>query len=108
MCIRYTAARLEVARAVPVPALSGPPHLAAGAASALALTLFNAVQPTLGTPRQIGPGTLKDVLLTLVPTAATPWGGLPGAAAPGAAAPAAGTGSGKAAPAGGRGRCRCR
>jgi N-acetylmuramoyl-L-alanine amidase len=43
--------------------------LAAGAASALALTLFNAVQPTLGS-RPVGPGTLKDVPLSLTP--ATP------------------------------------
>ena len=42
--------------------------LAAGAASALALTLFNAVQPTLGPHHQIGPGTIKDVPVTLVPT----------------------------------------
>jgi hypothetical protein len=42
--------------------------LAAGAASALALTLFNAAQPTLGS-RPIGPGTLKDVPLTLGPSA---------------------------------------
>ena len=42
--------------------------LAAGAASALALTLFNAVQPTLAPHHQIGPGTIKDVPVTLVPT----------------------------------------
>ena len=42
--------------------------LAAGAASALALTLFNAVQPTLAPDHQIGPGTIKDVPVTLVPT----------------------------------------
>ena len=42
--------------------------LAAGAASALALTLFNAVQPTLAPRHQIGPGTIKDVPVTLVPT----------------------------------------
>jgi hypothetical protein len=46
--------------------------LAAGAASALALTLFNAVQPTLAPHHQIGPGTIKDVPVTLVPTAAAP------------------------------------
>jgi hypothetical protein len=39
--------------------------LAAGAASALALTLFNAVQPTLH-PHKIGPGTVEDVPITLV------------------------------------------
>ena len=38
--------------------------LAAGAASALALTLFNAVQPTLAPHHQIGPGTIKDVPVT--------------------------------------------
>jgi hypothetical protein len=64
--------------------------LAAGAASALALTLFNAVQPTLGTPHQIGPGTLKDVPLTLVPTAtASPGVASPGVALPGATPPRA-------------------
>ncbi|HEV2918045.1 MAG TPA: N-acetylmuramoyl-L-alanine amidase, partial [Actinomycetota bacterium] len=42
--------------------------LAAGAASALALTLFNAVRPTLAPHHQIGPGTIKDVPVTLVPT----------------------------------------
>jgi hypothetical protein len=64
--------------------------LAAGAASALALTLFNAVQPTLGIPHQIGPGTLKDVPLTLVPTrAASPGAASPGAASPGGASPGA-------------------
>jgi hypothetical protein len=52
--------------------------LAAGATSALALTLFNAVQPSLDTPHRIGPGTIKDVAVTLVPTAAAS----PGAAAP--------------------------
>lgn len=54
--------------------------LAAGAASALALTLFNAVQPTLAPHHQIGPGTIKDVPVTLVPTAAASLG----AASPGA------------------------
>ena len=42
--------------------------LAAGAASALALTLFNAVQPTLAPHHQIGPGSIKDVPVRLVPT----------------------------------------
>ena len=42
--------------------------LAAGAASALTLTLFNAAQPTLGN-HQIQPGTLKDVKITLTPVA---------------------------------------
>jgi hypothetical protein len=51
--------------------------LAAGAASALALTLFNAVQPSLGTPHQIGPGTINDVPVTLIPTAAAPTGAAP-------------------------------
>jgi hypothetical protein len=45
--------------------------LAAGATSALALTLFNAVQPSLDTPHRIGPGTIKDVPVTLLPTTAT-------------------------------------
>jgi hypothetical protein len=43
--------------------------LAAGAASALALTMLNAAQPSLGGPRKISPGTLKDVQLTLSPAA---------------------------------------
>ena len=34
--------------------------LAAGAVSALALTLFNAAQPSLGN-RKVHPGTVKDV-----------------------------------------------
>jgi hypothetical protein len=42
--------------------------LAAGSAAALALTLFNAVQPSLRT-HKIGPGTVRDVPLRLVPTA---------------------------------------
>jgi hypothetical protein len=58
--------------------------LAAGATSALALTLFNAVQPSLDTLHRIGPGTIKDVPVTLVPTAtASPKAGSPGAARPG-------------------------
>jgi hypothetical protein len=44
--------------------------LAAGAASALALTMFNAAQPSLGGARKINPGTLKDVRLTLSAVAA--------------------------------------
>jgi hypothetical protein len=40
--------------------------LAAGAASALALTLFNAAQPSLGT-HKVHPGTLKTVKVTLTP-----------------------------------------
>ena len=43
--------------------------LAAGAVAALALTLFNAVQPSLRT-HKIGPGTVRDVSLTLVPATA--------------------------------------
>jgi hypothetical protein len=46
--------------------------LAAGAASALALTLFNAAQPSLGGTHKLQPGTLKDVQLTLSPAAAGP------------------------------------
>jgi hypothetical protein len=42
--------------------------LAAGATSALALTLFNAVQPGLDTHHRIGSGTIKDVPVTLVAT----------------------------------------
>jgi N-acetylmuramoyl-L-alanine amidase len=44
---------------------------AAGAAAAIALTLFNAVQPSLGT-RRVHPGTVKDVPLTLTAAAAGP------------------------------------
>ena len=62
--------------------------LAAGATSALALTLFNAVQPSLDTPHRIGPGTIKDVPVTLVPTA-SPKAASPKAASPGAASPGA-------------------
>jgi hypothetical protein len=43
--------------------------LAAGAASALTLTLFNAAQPTLGT-HQVQPGTLKNVKVALTPAPA--------------------------------------
>jgi hypothetical protein len=63
--------------------------LAAGAASALALTMFNAAQPSLGGPRKISPGTLKDVQLTL---SSVP---VPGV---GSAGVTAGTGSVRAAP----------
>ena len=45
--------------------------LAAGAASALTLTLFNAAQPTLGT-HQVQPGTLNDVKIALTPAPAPP------------------------------------
>ena len=41
--------------------------LAAGAASALALTMFNAAQPSLGGSHKISPGTVKDVQLRLSP-----------------------------------------
>ena len=92
MCIRYTAARLEVARAVRSMHSLGRRTLAAGATSALALTLFNAVQPSLGTHHRIGPGTVKDVAVTLVPTAspkpaspeAAPTGAVDNAASPSA------------------------
>jgi len=40
--------------------------LAAGAASALTLTLFNAAQPTLGN-HEVQPGTLNDVKIALTP-----------------------------------------
>jgi hypothetical protein len=43
---------------------------AAGAAAAIALTLFNAVQPSLGT--RVDPGTIEDVPLTLTAAAAGP------------------------------------
>ena len=43
--------------------------LAAGAASALTLTLFNAARPTLGT-HQVQPGTLNDVKIALTPAPA--------------------------------------
>jgi N-acetylmuramoyl-L-alanine amidase-like protein len=67
---------------------------AAGAASALALTVFNAVQPTLGA-RPIHPGSLTDVQVALIPAPA-PAAPAPtsqpatGSSRPGAAAPAAG------------------
>jgi hypothetical protein len=60
--------------------------VAAGAASALALTMLNAAQPSLGGgSRKISPGTLEDVQLTLGPVAAGPVDsatrGTPGSAA---------------------------
>ena len=65
--------------------------LAAGAASALALTMFNAAQPSLGGPRKISPGTLQDVQLKLSPVAGAGGGAAPrtgpAQAAPKAAAP---------------------
>ena len=45
--------------------------LAAGAASALTLTLFNAAQPTL-TARKVHEGTLKDVKVALTPAPPQP------------------------------------
>ena len=56
--------------------------LAAGAASAVALTLFNAAQPSLGS-HKIQPGTVKNVQLSLAP-APTPSVANRGAAAAGA------------------------
>jgi hypothetical protein len=44
--------------------------LAAGAAAALALTLFNAAQPSLSSDHKIHPGTVKDVPIGLAPAAA--------------------------------------
>jgi hypothetical protein len=41
--------------------------LAAGAAAALALTLFNAAQPSLSSDHKIHPGTVKDVPIGLTP-----------------------------------------
>jgi N-acetylmuramoyl-L-alanine amidase len=80
--------------------------LAAGAASAVALTLFNAAQPSLGT-HKIQPGTVKDVQLTLAPApGSAPAGAVDNRARassgsttlpPGGADP--GTGPAKAAPA---------
>jgi hypothetical protein len=58
--------------------------LAAGAASALALTLFNAAQPSLGGGRKISPGTLKNVQLTLTPVDGPAAGGAAGGAGGGA------------------------
>jgi hypothetical protein len=46
--------------------------LAAGAASAVALTLFNAAQPTLGGSGRVQPGTLQTVKVTLAPVPAPP------------------------------------
>ena len=60
--------------------------LAAGAASALTLTLFNAAQPTLGN-HQVQPGTLRVVKVTLTPVA-------PGPPAARVAGPGSGAGSG--------------
>ena len=54
--------------------------LAAGAASALTLTLFNAAQPTLGT-HQVQPGTLKNITITLTPAPAPTAGAAPSAGA---------------------------
>ena len=83
--------------------------LAAGAASAVALTLFNAAQPSLGT-HKIQPGTVKNVQLSLAPAPApTVAPAAPGAvdsqgrAAPGSATlphrgPEPGTGRLQAAP----------
>jgi hypothetical protein len=45
--------------------------LAAGAASALALTLFNAAQPSLSA-RRVHPGTLKTVTIPLAPSQPRP------------------------------------
>jgi hypothetical protein len=53
---------------------------AAGAAAAIALTLFNAVQPSLGT-RRVHPGTVRDVALTLTAAAAGPVATAPAGAA---------------------------
>jgi hypothetical protein len=66
--------------------------VAAGAASAVALTLFNAVQPTLGA-RRVDPGTVKDVPIALVPAGAlkaAPKGAASGAGVP-KAVPGVGT-----------------
>jgi hypothetical protein len=52
--------------------------LAAGAASALTLTLFNAAQPTLWN-REVQPGTLNDVKIALTPAPAPTAGAAPGA-----------------------------
>lgn len=59
--------------------------LAAGAASALILTLFNAAQPTL-TTHKVQPGTLKNIKVTLTP-APSPITG-PAAVGPAAVGPA--------------------
>ena len=47
--------------------------LAAGAASALTLTLFNAAQPTLGA-HQVQPGALRNITIPLTPAPAPPTG----------------------------------
>ncbi|MET0227633.1 MAG: hypothetical protein ABW234_02835, partial [Actinomycetes bacterium] len=64
--------------------------LAAGAASALTLTLFNAAQPTL-TTHKVQPGTLKNIKVTLTPAPAPTTG--PAAAGPAAVGPAAAVGT---------------
>ncbi|MFL6270310.1 MAG: peptidoglycan recognition protein [Actinomycetes bacterium] len=79
--------------------------LAAGAASALALNLFNAAQPSLGGSHKLSPGTLKDVQFTLGPVAAGPANAAtlvtsgPGQAASSATAPRAAAPSAAARPA---------
>ena len=45
--------------------------LAAGAASALALTLFNAAQPSLGGSHKLSPGTLRQSILSGLESCAT-------------------------------------
>jgi hypothetical protein len=55
--------------------------LAAGAASALTLTLFNAAQPTLGT-HQVQPGTLRNVTIALTPAPAPTTGAVDNAGRP--------------------------
>jgi hypothetical protein len=55
--------------------------LAAGAASALTLTLFNAAQPTLGS-HQVRPGTLRNVTITLTPAPAPTTGAVDNAGRP--------------------------
>ena len=54
--------------------------LAAGAASALTLTLFNAAQPTL-TTHKVQPGTLKSITIPLTPAPAPTDGAAPSAGA---------------------------
>ncbi|HEV2892782.1 MAG TPA: hypothetical protein VG411_03440, partial [Actinomycetota bacterium] len=66
--------------------------LAAGAASALTLTLFNAAQPTLGI-HEVQPGTLNDVKIALTPAPAPTAAAAPSA---GAVDSAAGPSSGPA------------
>jgi hypothetical protein len=66
--------------------------LAAGAASALTLTLFNAAQPTL-TNHQVHPGTLKDVKVALSPAPAPTAGPAAPASGPGATGGSGATGS---------------